>query len=574
MEWIPWFGGLITDERENLRMPSGSALRAPAPCPVWTVGPWPASEIRTAAARQRRVVIFGPCSATEHELCLLAEGRVGDAVLLAFAGSYTVVQSAPDRTTVWTDVGHAWPIYTAKTRWGTVWGSSALALAALTDAHPDSSWLAATLLAPHTPELTAGRSAFAGVSVVPPASRLVLRRGAPPRVLCGWRPETAGVELAQGAVRVRRALRDAVATRIAPIHRPSADCSGGLDSTSLTLLAADQLPDGRRLHAVTVHPEGTTTGGDLDYARAALRTSCNVTHLLCPLAGRHAPFSRMQELMPPTDEPAPTTIAVARAVAEFEVLREVGSDCHLTGDGGDTVLGSHPAYLSDLARSGQIRLLMRHAIGWARLRRIPVWPVLAEALRTAATSRRLSSPAAWATRHACEIAAETACLAARRDCAHGDLGLGVALTLQAIQTVGRTARADAQVGTHYGVRLHNPFTDPQVIAACLSVPTWQRHTPYRYKPLLTALWATSSHRKSRPGAPRATSHPTTTSVCGRTLQCCTTWPTGTSPRSIWSTCSQHVRSADVGSAIVIVDARTGRVETPITSLVGCSPTGC
>lgn len=513
MGCLPWFGGLTTDGRETPCAPSGSRLTAPSWCPAWIVGPWPDSDVRMAAAGNRRVVIFGPCSATDHEVRRLAERGVTDAVLLAFAGSYTVVESTADRTIVFTDIGHAWPIYTAETVHGTVWGSSALALAALSGTRPDSSWLAAALLVPQAPELTVGRSAFAGVRAVPPASRLVLAPGVRPQVLSGWRPETAAAEMMDGAARLRRMLGDAVATRIATSHSPSADCSGGLDSTSLTLLAVDHLSDRGRLHAVTVHPAGTTTGGDLDYARAAIRASNNITHLLCPLENRHAPFSRMQELMPPTDEPAPTTIAIARAVAEFDMLREVGSDCHFTGDGGDTLLGGHPAYLADLVRWRQARLVAHHVIGWARLHRIGVWPVLAEVLCTATTRRAASlmalageldgggrrrqlgpsfarwhlrpAPVAWATPPAREIAADAARRAAERVGDPGEAGIGAALTLQAIQTVGRTARADAQVAQHYGVRLHNPFTDPQVIAACLSVPTWQRHTPYQYKPLLT-----------------------------------------------------------------------------------------
>ncbi|MGH3912758.1 MAG: albusnodin/ikarugamycin family macrolactam cyclase [Pseudonocardiaceae bacterium] len=517
MSRLTWFGGLITKARETPCAPSGSRLIASAPFPLWTTGPWPDDEVRTAVAGHRQVAIFGPCSATGHDVRWLAERGVTDAVLLTFAGSYTVVESTPAGMTVFTDIGHAWPIYTAETRRGIVWGSSALALAALTSAQPDPSWLAAALLVPQEPELIAERSAFAGITAVPPGSRLVLTPGVPSPVLSAWRPGSATAEVTAGAAGLRRALGDAVATRIAVSHSPSADCSGGLDSTSLTLLAGDQLQARSRLCAVTVHPAGTIAGGDLDYARSAVRASSSIMHLLCPLDERHAPFGRIQELMPPTDEPAPATITVARAVAEYELLRKVGSDCHFTGDGGDTLLGGHPTYLAELIRLHQKGLFAHHVIGWARLRRTPVWPVVGEALRTITTSRAASlialaldlsspahgprrgpgfarrhprsSPGAWATPHAREMVAEAARRAAVRISASGDAETNVMLTLQAIQTVGRTARADLQVAEHHGVRLHNPFTDPQVIAACLSVPTWQRHTPYQYKPLLTTALA-------------------------------------------------------------------------------------
>ncbi|MGH3936544.1 MAG: hypothetical protein ACRDS1_16460 [Pseudonocardiaceae bacterium] len=76
----------------------------------------------------------------------------------------------------------------------------------------------------------------------------------------------------------------------------------------------------------------------------------------------------MAGLMPPTDEPAPTTVTIARAIAEFDLLRKIGSDCHLTGDDGDTLLCGHPTYLVDLVQARCVRLLCRQAVGWARLR--------------------------------------------------------------------------------------------------------------------------------------------------------------------------------------------------------------
>lgn len=60
------------------------------------------------------------------------------------------------------------------------------------------------------------------------------------------------------------------------------------------------------------------------------------------------------------------------------------------------------------------------------------------------------------------------------------------LALREIQTVGRTARADAQLAETFGLALQNPYTDSSVTAAALSVPAGQRGDPWHYKPLLTA----------------------------------------------------------------------------------------
>lgn len=465
--------------------------------PMWTVGEWMRTEIRTVGVGDRQVTVFGECSATDPELYRLAVHGATNGVLTAFAGSYTVVESTAHRLTVFTDPGHARPIYTTDTASGVVWGSSALALAALTNAQPDTGWLATALLVPQRPDLLAGRTAFVGVTSVPPGSRLVLANDTLPQVRAAWNPASARASLATGAALLRTALSGAVAVRIDSSRRPSADCSGGMDSTSLALLAVGRLDNQRCLHAVTIHPAGTTRGGDLDYARMATEgrpAVRHLLHLLCPLDSRHRPYSRMAGLMPPTDEPAPTTVAIARAVAEFDLLRKIGSDCHLAGDGGDTLLGGHPTYLTDLAQARHIGLLYRQAVGWARLRRTSVWPLLADACVSAVRRRRglprtlrPEALAAWATPTARELVTDAQ--AATAGPAWESVSTGAHLTVEAIQTVGRTSRSDTQVAEHYGVRVHNPFTDPQVIAACLAVPTWLRGSPYGYKPLLTAALA-------------------------------------------------------------------------------------
>ncbi len=69
------------------------------------------------------------------------------------------------------------------------------------------------------------------------------------------------------------------------------------------------------------------------------------------------------------------------------------------------------------------------------------------------------------------------------------MDIATQLAVEAIQTVGRTARSDVQIAEHYGIVMHNPFTDPQVIAAALSVPAWLQASPYRYKPLLAMALA-------------------------------------------------------------------------------------
>lgn len=96
----------------------------------------------------QRIVIFGPCSATNHEMRGLAERGVTDAVLLAFSGSYHCggIRPGPHNRVHRHRPRLADLHCEDRARHGV--GSSALALAALTDAEPDPSWLAPGLWLP------------------------------------------------------------------------------------------------------------------------------------------------------------------------------------------------------------------------------------------------------------------------------------------------------------------------------------------------------------------------------------------------------------------------------------------
>lgn len=494
-----WFGGWAShdDHRANpLPPPTSDPVRTHDPRRLWLTGHWPEAELRSAHGPHRHVTVVGYCSATSDDLQHLAYAGVADSVVTAFAGAYTVVETRPDCTVIFTDPGHVQPVYWIPTPRGTVWASSSLALARLANAEPDLHWLVATLLAPDQPQLHTGRSGFAGVRLVPPGTRAVVTAD---RVVTRlvWDPPPSTGSFARGADQLHAVLDDAVRLRVAGRRRPTTDCSGGLDSTTLTLLAAGHLDESCTLHAVTVHPAATAAGGDMDYARLATVRQPAITHRLCPLEEAHLPYSRMLDLVPPTDEPAPTTVAVARAVAEFDLLRRAGSDCHLTGDGGDTLLLGHPADLADLVQRRRWRHLWRDAIGWARLYRTSVWPRLLDVSqtarrRTARTTRSRPLLArghqalpSWVTPRAHDLLTEVVNDAEQL----GELDAPSAWRVAAMQVVGRTSRADAQIAEYYGVHVQNPFTDARVLEAVVEVPSWDRGSAYAYKPLLTAAMA-------------------------------------------------------------------------------------
>jgi asparagine synthase (glutamine-hydrolysing) len=230
-----------------------------------------------------------------------------------------------------------------------------------------------------------------------------------------------------------------------------------------------------------------------------------------PLDAEHAPYTELNAV-PATDEPAPSTIAHARFSGQLRWMRDtLGTDYHLTGDGGDSLLCTPPIMLADLFATGRVRRGVVETIRWARLRRLPVWPLLTSAHRTfrghrgtalAALAGHLLTGARqkrndgdigwcatdsvppWATGDARTRATALARVRAKRvhEPAPGEFAGTV--TAEAMADVGRSARADVQLAEAAGVPLHNPFTDSRVIDTYLSVPLDARPGPAAYKPVL------------------------------------------------------------------------------------------
>ncbi|MGY6657629.1 albusnodin/ikarugamycin family macrolactam cyclase [Amycolatopsis sp. TRM77291] len=505
-----WFGGFATPATPP-RSPIGGARLWPTMPGCWTVGTWSGNEVHTTWSGTRFVAVVGTCGVTAAELTRLGTDGVPDDVAWRWPGSYTTVEVTRAATRIWTDLGGAWPIYTAFADGGVYWASSSRALAGLTGAGPDLDRLAGWLLAPSVPVLLAERSAFEDIALVPPGHRLTID-GDNTRVNRVWWPRR---QPGSPPRRLRDELAAAVAERLATATMLTSDLSGGFDSTALALLAAEQAGPGRIVTGVTVHPAGCSSGGDLDYARLAAQRP-GLAHRLMPLTGEHAPYTALDEVSV-TDEPAPSTIAHARFAGQLRWIRDtLGTDCHLTGDGGDSLLCTPPIMLADLVATGHHRRAVAETVRWARLRRLPAWPLLTAAVRTARTSRvdalttlavdlwtgtapnRPDGHIGWYTTETVPPWASPAARGRAAALAHGaaarlaDVPGGAFATTVAAENmaeVGRSARADIQLAEHAGVLLANPFTDSRVIDTYLSVPLDARPGPAHYKPVLGAALA-------------------------------------------------------------------------------------
>lgn len=236
------------------RKPAGSRLLWAGSFCLWLTGQWPPEEVRVVGQPGRRLAVLGPCFAPTRALEVAlahSSSRAPDATFVSWAGRYHVILQDSGGIAVSTDLAGARPVHYAEAEAGTQVASAALPLAERTGAGVSGEWLASVLLCPSVPELVADRSPFASVAAVPAGHALVLGGGAArcPRV---WAPSPGSRTLEEGAEALRTSLHAAVAGRVRQATRITADLSGGLDSSSMTFLAASALDPGGRLGAITV----------------------------------------------------------------------------------------------------------------------------------------------------------------------------------------------------------------------------------------------------------------------------------------------------------------------------------
>lgn len=502
------FGGFSNPHRPHPRL-SGSQSVATLSA-TWRVGGGAARSVSNDSGR-RRVLILGFCGATNFEMQCLANSKVPDDIGWRWPGSYTVVEETEDGVTVYSDPAAALPVYLTAYKGEWAWCTSARTLASLVGAPVDTQRMACSVFLPSAPVLAGSRTFFTGVEQLPPGSRIELPAdGSSPRCTSLWRPDA--VDLAGSpAQRLRSALTSAVALRVAADPALSSDLSGGLDSTSVAVLAVHALPPSGRLNAVTVHPERDTSGADLHYARLTAEAyESRIVHHLLPMTAEHLPYTGIT-MLPATDEPAPSTLTRARLTGQLRWMRsDLGSHTHLTGDGGDSVLFQPPLHLADLIRHRRWRRAAGEAFGWARLRHGNVLSLISDAMKGARVSRRqaltilaraVGTPGrndhgcvrwfpllpfpVWAEPTARHLLVQAAREAVAAPDTLPDLDGAVRVLVDEVREVARTAAADAELAASCGIDVHNPFLDATVMDTVLRTPIDQRSPLHAYKPQLS-----------------------------------------------------------------------------------------
>jgi asparagine synthase (glutamine-hydrolysing) len=456
-----------------------------------------------------RVAVVGNCYATDRQLRDgLRAARCGQwSALTAWPGSYWVVADNGNTTSVITDVAGTRPVYFAETSERTHWSTSARALAGRVGAEVDHASVTARLVCPTVPEVTEDGTAFAGVRRLPGGHALIIDRDGRHSVQECEPPRT--LNFTEAAAELREALVTAVTSRAQAAGKLTADFSGGLDSTSLVLLATGT--SGADVLAVT-DADATSANEDVAYAQRAAEDRPGLRHALVTDA-EGLFFAGLLDA-PATDQPFPDAARWRMRAAYQRPCVDHGSDVHLTGSGADTLLATSPYYLADLARARNTSALIGHSLARARLRHLPMYAVVVAAVRLSRTTHsvalqylahdiatdpatvrpedparlhwvRASGLHAWLTPEARRHLSTRAAIAAEH------------CTIRPSHTSRHRAWAELrEFGTYeaelrnqahaLGLPHHAPYLDNAVVRAAMAVPASSRASTTVQKPLLGA----------------------------------------------------------------------------------------
>ncbi|WP_371790404.1 asparagine synthase-related protein [Streptomyces sp. NBC_01471] len=444
------------------------------------------------------VSVIGDCRVSKAVLwtaglAAARRGRWED--LTRWAGSYWAVASHGDRTFIAGDLAGARALFVGRGERGVVWGTQASRVAASVGSDPDLALLAAHIVAgaEHWPD----RSLYEGVHQVPGGSGLLVQ---------GDRWETVDVTglpspvtLSEGAARVGQALTEATEGYACEHDEVGADLSGGLDSSTLVLLASQRRP----VRAVT-YGGRLASAEDTGFA-ARVAEYARIEHHLCEGGPDTWHFASPPPV--PTDGP---TLAAAIAGMDAAYLRPAaGLGAHLTGHGGDVVLESSTATFVDLLQRGERRPAKAQLADWARLRDQAPGPLWRQVKASAALGRggaveeaagmiegarfdgvprvwswcRPGPATGWLTAHGRSVVGQLLRTSAQDQ---PDVSAGAWDDWSALRLNGAAARHEVTLYEPLDVRPVYPFLDNAVVRACLAIPAHERRRGGEYKPLLGA----------------------------------------------------------------------------------------
>jgi asparagine synthase (glutamine-hydrolysing) len=506
----PWIAGNLAESQQvangDLMQNMGSLLWNDDPR-LRVGGEWHSGELRTVTTSLGKAAFVGHCLGSDETLQMGVERAIATddhESLTHFGGNYATFVLLPDSTSVLADLSGRQPLYHTSQDGQTLVSTKSGMLADVIGSQVDTLSIAARFACFNVPELVGERSYWSGVNQLLAGHRLYVGKGGTSvgvyDALIPY-PKATFIDTTSA---LRPALDNAVRGRALQEGPITADCSGGHDSSAVALRAAQYVSN--RLPA-TVFYNKDLPAGDLEYAQrlAALRDNIDLhavdtTGIL--------PYQNLDQL-PFTDEPDPGALMPGgRDAARFAAVRELGGRLHLTGGLGDQVLCASSDYLADLVREGKYAKLLSDSIALGRLNTVSPLAIIHKARRLAKTDigtdmENLAAYIAgtssgtmpvwwsingfalqWLTPTMRAQLADLARENARQVRLPEGMSVGDYSTLAMLRDGARTYHRAQERARKYGIDLHTPFGDHEVIRACFTASAWKRTDPGTFKRLL------------------------------------------------------------------------------------------
>lgn len=418
-------------------------------------------------------------------------------------GAYSTILQCPQETIAKADLSGQYPLYWRQNEGGITLDTTPATLGQL---EIDPIHLAATVLG--IDNLLPG-TIYKDVQVIQNGQEVTFAQDGSYRVSLPHNAPQLDRSKADAVASLRDALTQAIQLRMQVLAQndgiATADFSGGLDSTSIALLAAQnyQLP----LDVFIQYHPGCPAG-DLRFAREYAQSShANVTLHELNETSSELPFSDVGNMLY-VDMPHTVESIRGCVMQRLGAAARSGSNFHFMGEGGDAILDLPPQVVIDVAKWQPENLdhevltrarIHRHDPNKLRdyaLRNVDV--SLAENLAGLAAFLRnpTSIPASpWVSlppKHVVqwfspEVRHE---LAARMEAAaqtcHIPESMGIAdfIARTAVHNSGLIHRYMRVAAESVGTTAHAPLLDDAVVKACLDTPAFERSDPRILKGVL------------------------------------------------------------------------------------------
>ncbi len=455
------------------------------------------------------VTVVGNCLSLDSELraCLALSGTARWRALAMLPGSFRTIVRSPSETVVIGDLVGLACLYFVVIRGRLVWATAATPLAAYLDSGPRLEPVVLDMAVSGIPRF-GGETPYEGVNAVRPG--WLLRIAADGHRTERWYEPSEFVTYEHARSRFREWLLEAVRRRAQRSPSLTADLSGGIDSSTVAVLAARH----RDLVAFTYLDDPQAE--DLAFAVRIAAGTRRLSHRVVGIDQRTLHYCGLDDPagLPRTDLPSEAVAVIGPDRAILEQAAGTGSSDHLTGWGGDLVLSAGPGSLVGLLRSGQPLRALGGALMEARAQRSSATRVSLATLRLTADSygrslRRAAralraarvDPAAepeawrlalnwsrplaaagWLTRDAAaQVSQRLERLANETpDYAHPEQSLD---WWEATRSAASTAAIRA-VAWNLGIEHFTPFWHNRILDLCLSLPGYVREPAGSFKPLV------------------------------------------------------------------------------------------